>query len=539
MMAHMTTNDIQEVLSEIAEDNDQKIFVSEEIHPSGFYRLDWGGQLIVGWEATSLLKELSELVKENPDAFGKESADIRISSTIVKFLQNKLSAVYLNGAKDQTIPLRIGKILQVLSRHGFEIKLGKAVNFTDIPELPSYSASYGDFDGYGVHFQDADAAIAAIAEVIERWALGSVKKPDDIRKASYSDLRGDIFPNELLYYFLPETQDRNKNRNMNIQQRINFWVQGIDWISKNACWLPAQLVFWRQRFQESQHLAPITTNGCACGPNFKEAALRALLELIERDAFLVSWMRMNVPSKFSLASILQIDWLDERLRKFVEDVRRYRLELNLVVLPTDFPVSVICCVIRDPSGIGPAVSIGANADFSIESAITGALLEAFVVYRASRFRKATGACRLISQADAVAYTSGLDPIGRLDLWAQAEMFKKIDWFLSGKEIGLESISQSILPGDATSSGDATGIKLALLCDFLKRKNYHLFFYVAPQKILQRLGFWVVRAIVPELVPLYLSEEDAPLSHPRLHSLPNTLGFNIPDDRWNPVPHPFP
>lgn len=82
-------------------------------------------------------------------------------------------------------------------------------------------------------------------------------------------------------------------------------------------------------------------------------------------------------------------------------------------------------------------------------------------------------------------------------------------------------------------------RLEALSVFMKQENYNPFVYFCSDPLLETLGFRVARALIPELFPLYLIENEVNLEHPRLHALPRKLGVAIDENRFNPLPHPFP
>jgi ribosomal protein S12 methylthiotransferase accessory factor len=376
------------------------------------------------------------------------------------------------------------------------------------------------------------AALSAIAETIERRFFSS---PNQIwiRNADFLSLRGAVFPAECLPYFLPPSPSL---KTVNLS-KISSWVLGYDWIQQKPCWIPAGMVFWSYRNLENAGIAdvlfcPITTNGCASGPTFHQAANQAFLELIERDAFLIMWMRMLPPPRIEVPDLLCDDAMPSSLRKVLQDSLRYQLELHILQLPTEFPVHVFCSVLRDPSGAGPAVSVGAKASPDPYKAIEGAILESFAVFQFLRMRRLLGAASHKKAEDMRAYVSGLNRVGRMDLWGQPEMFHKIDWFLSGAELEFKPGKLKVY-----DYGDANAL-FGVLARLAQEKDFHLFSYTIPDQNLQGLGFWLVRIIIPELIPLYLQETEAPLHHPRLVSRAVELGLPSRSLQWNSSPHPF-
>src|SRR5439155_5927506 len=86
------------------------------------------------------------------------------------------------------------------------------------------------------------------------------------------------------------------------EQTVLRWVEGADLSRGCAAWLPAQLVYLPP-FPDEAPIGYSTSSGLAAAPTFDEAVLRGLLELVERDAFMLAWRnRLSLPL---------LDWSDD------------------------------------------------------------------------------------------------------------------------------------------------------------------------------------------------------------------------------------
>ena len=151
------------------------------------------------------------------------------------------------------------------------------------------------------------------------------------------------------------------------------WVEGIDIRTREPLAVPAQLVCVPHIFDEEESVlrAPIST-GAAAHTDLDAALLKGLLECIERDAFMYAWLRQSNLVEFNPELLLTAE--DEAMRRRIDACRRYRLQPRWFLLPTDIEdVDVIMCVISDATGVGPEVSIGAKASFSLMDSSVGAL----------------------------------------------------------------------------------------------------------------------------------------------------------------------
>ncbi len=131
----------------------------------------------------------------------------------------------------------------------------------------------------------------------------------------------------------------------------------IDWmpatLSTGArCFVPADFVLvGRRQKNDAMAVSLATTSGCACGPTPDAARLRALLEVIERDAVGQWWYRPRPRPRIPL------DMLDlpPALARYIEVRTRRTILLDLT---TELGVPVTAAVSCQPDGKGIALGFG-------------------------------------------------------------------------------------------------------------------------------------------------------------------------------------
>jgi thiazole/oxazole-forming peptide maturase SagD family component len=161
-----------------------------------------------------------------------------------------------------------------------------------------------------------------------------------------------------------------------IANAISDTNRPIDWV--RACpgktgapaLLPADLCL--RRAPGRRGIAPPAplSSGAAAGTSFKAAALRAVLELSERDAVTLWWRGGRRPRGFSLEHPANkaATALFERLRGTVMERRSWLLDIT-----TDLDVPAVAAVSVDPSGQG--LSCGFSARLNKTEAACAAVLE--------------------------------------------------------------------------------------------------------------------------------------------------------------------
>jgi ribosomal protein S12 methylthiotransferase accessory factor len=146
--------------------------------------------------------------------------------------------------------------------------------------------------------------------------------------------------------------------------------------------VPAQLVYlpWRRRGGGEARIGYATSSGLACGATLEEAILTGLLELVERDGFMLAWHnRLSLPL---------LDWRDDEeiarldLRYFAPSGLRYAA----VDLSAFLGVPAVLGVVQGTAGQLGALGVGAAAAPTVGVAWRKALAEAFSVHRWVRDR---------------------------------------------------------------------------------------------------------------------------------------------------------
>ena len=131
------------------------------------------------------------------------------------------------------------------------------------------------YNGKGV--RPIDAQVGALMEAIERQTAIKTRLP--YIEGSFSDLR------QQLNVLDPNRVNQRLAEDYS-EQRVYSWVEGLDIISGEACWVPAKLAGYL--WDDVPHPSCFgrnDTNGLASGNCREEAICHALSELVERDAW--------------------------------------------------------------------------------------------------------------------------------------------------------------------------------------------------------------------------------------------------------------
>jgi ribosomal protein S12 methylthiotransferase accessory factor len=138
----------------------------------------------------------------------------------------------------------------------------------------------------------------AIAEAIEREGF---REPRHITEGSFAQIDGALHPSQFVCYLPSQyAQPDFFYQPFDPEQRY-AWAQGTCGLSGKPVHVLAELVFSRASLAAHGHatdrpFTQVTSSGCAASTSLADATLRALLEVVERDAFMRHWLQ-QVPGK--------------------------------------------------------------------------------------------------------------------------------------------------------------------------------------------------------------------------------------------------
>ncbi|MER7000320.1 TOMM precursor leader peptide-binding protein [Streptomyces sp. NPDC000410] len=178
------------------------------------------------------------------------------------------------------------------------------------------------------------------------------------------DPRGGLLYDDDFYAQRPDTF-----RRFCPDERVD-WVWGHSLIRDAPVLVPQQLVYYGPR-RRGESLLSSNSSGCATGSCLEEAALFGLLELIERDAFLLAWYGAERLREIDLDSCTR----SPRLAAVRDRIEGLGHDIRLFDMRIDLPVPAVLCVARRRErGLGN-LCLSAGAALTAEEAVTSALQE--------------------------------------------------------------------------------------------------------------------------------------------------------------------
>ena len=303
------------------------------------------------------------------------------------------------------------------------------------------------------------------------------------------------------------------------------WVRGRSLPDGEEAYLPAQLVYlaWHRRRGEAA-IGRSTSNGLACRATLGEAILTGLLELFERDAFMITWnAQLSWP---------RLVWPESRELQAFE--RRYLaptgLRLSAIDLSAFWEVPCVLGVARSSVAGEAPLGVGAGAGTTIERAIEKALDEALRVRswaRAIRTRDPKGA--EVRTGSAIRAFDDHVRFYAYDENARHAAF-----------VDASEVSRDVRDVRPLEPGVASAIRA--LCGRLAERRASAYAVDLTAPDVREAGLCVAKIVAPELCALDVEHGARYLGGRRLYDEPVRLGMRpgplAPAD-VNPAPHPFP
>lgn len=382
----------------------------------------------------------------------------------------------------------------------------------------------------------ADSTLLAVFEGLERYAGLHRRGVTDPLIASYREIAdraldprecgvyADTFYETGRGYYVPFTPDLRMP-----------WVWGYSLRDERPLLVPERIVYYLGQ-DDSSNFVQECSNGCASGASLEEAILHGLLELIERDAFLLGWYGRAPLTEIDPASCRRRD-----IRTMIDRVRLAGYDIRLFDNTIDLRVPVVTgAAVRRDGGLG-TVSFAAGASPDPESAVAAALCE-IASYVPGFEERVTG-----QYAEATAMADDFFKVTDLHhhplVFGLPEMRRHTDFLLdSGRPA---KPLQEVYAGWNSERPTSTDLldDLRHCLDILSHRGFDVIVVDQTSSEQRSLGVHTAAVIVPGLIPIDFGWAKQRAPHmPRMRTAFRDAGWR--DTELDPselhlVPHPFP
>lgn len=405
-------------------------------------------------------------------------------------------------------------------------------NLCDEPRLSLWRARYRDTEeesiaGGGAFNDDRHALVTTLAEALERhiWFERNdyFVSPSLATVEEIAHKGAHITPDS--FAGIDSTQRTEGTRHLLITPESHFyWIRGISLHTNTPVWLPAQTVSAsselrsiRQKNKEPLIRRTVTT-GLATHPMRDEALALGALEIIERDAYIITWLNQLSPEHVPLR---ELALENASLQRLLECCARYRLTPYVLRLPTDAPAYATMAIVVDESDKAPHFAFGLKAHRDVAISSEKAILEALRNRRNAR-----------TQLQHTREYSEIKKIGhfeRVGYWASGDQYKKLTFLLAGKT------QQRSL--EAWES-DSPQQHLARIVAWCTSQGYDCVSVPFTHSAANVTPWHVEMVVIPQMQPIYFSEELPHIGGTRLREVPRKCGFTPRESPFTAEPHPF-
>jgi ribosomal protein S12 methylthiotransferase accessory factor len=376
------------------------------------------------------------------------------------------------------------------------------------------------------HWLREAAEAAAIGEALERYAGSYV--PTERLVVTSADELGPAAVEPERFALFSTAQHRKPSFPFRPFRRdtVVSWVEGFSIPDGERAYLPAQLVYmpWRRQELAEARIGHATSSGLACAATVEEAVLTGLLELIERDAFMLVWHnRLSLPL---------LDWSGDvdLLRLDQRYFAPTGLCYSAVDLSVFLDVPTVLGVVHGAAGRLGALGVGAASAPTVGVAWRKALAEAFSVQRWVRDQAYEQPDRLAGPA------AGIRTFDDHTLYYAGTERARRAAFL---DASAERRPTAVI---APLEGDNVLELIEGVARRLAERGVTAYAVDVTSPDVRSGGLRVVRAVVPELCPLDVVEGARFLGGRRMYEAAFDAGLvsrRLEPADLNPDPHPFP
>lgn len=401
--------------------------------------------------------------------------------------------------------------------------------------------------GTGCALQGAQSRFVSVLEVIERYAGLRPRGRRTSVRASYHQLMQDgqpaLDPTTLGLH--TSEQYRQQPDGHACRRLVPYhhdlvcrWVWGYSFQSQSPMLVPEHCAYYGLPAESDNPIfVSDISNGCAIGNCLEEAIFHGMLEVIERDAFLLMWYaRLQVP-RLDRRSLT-----DPTARLLIEHLEYHSgYTIHLFHLALDHAVPCLCLLGVDEQDQEerPKAFVAAGSHPHPEQALIKALRE-FAMFLAfprpldqqsrTRARAMLADSRLVQQMEH-------HPL----VYYLPQAFERLHFLYHTPRCQTFQEAFPEVYQGARQRLDLRDDLCALLAFYLARATDVIVVeQTAPEHV--PCGLQCVKVLMPGMLPMTFGEHNRRVSGlQRLHQLPETLGYQdhpLSAAEVNPYPHPF-
>ncbi|MER5932008.1 TOMM precursor leader peptide-binding protein [Streptomyces sp. NPDC002054] len=393
---------------------------------------------------------------------------------------------------------------------------------------------------WGGHTDSFDrSARVGVLEGLERYAGMRARSRTTSVSGTLKSFGADaVDPRDVGLYSERFHRDNPRVRPFDPDREIP-WVWGWSLRDRVPRLVPEILTYYHAPGLENRFVQE-SSNGCASGGSLAEAVYFGLMEVVERDAFLLTWYGRQPLPEIDPASSTR-----PATRAMADRLAMYGYRARFFDTRITFPIPVVTAVAERFDGGTGRMCFGAGAGLDPESALDSALCEI-----------ATDAVNLPGrterdEARLRAMAADFDKVTALHdhplVYGVPEMGRHADFLLRAPQPRLRTVAELAWPDTAAPGGPTVSEDVREDLDrcvaAVTAEGFDVVVVDQTMPEQRALGLHTVSVLVPGLLPIDFGwSRQRALGMPRLRTALHTAGLRERDlepAEFNPAPHPFP
>lgn len=393
---------------------------------------------------------------------------------------------------------------------------------------------------WGGHTDSFDrSARVGVLEGLERYAGMRARSRTTSVTGSLKTFRADaVDPREVGLYSEEFHRQNPRVRPFDPDREI-AWVWGWSLRDRVPRLVPEILTYYHAPGIENRFVQE-SSNGCASGGSQAEAVYFGLMEVVERDAFLLTWYGRQPLPEIDPASSSR-----PATRSMVDRLAMYGYRARFFDTRITFPIPVVTAVAERFDGGPGRMCFGAGAGLDPESALDSALCEIATDAVNLPGRTERDEARLRAMAADFGLVTALHdhPL----VYGVPEMGRHADFLLRppGRGPGRPSTVAELSWPDrwGTAASDDVRTDLERCVSAVTAEGFDVVVVDQTMPEQRALGLHTVSVLVPGLLPIDFGwSRQRALGMPRMRTALHAAGLRerpLEPADLNPAPHPFP
>jgi ribosomal protein S12 methylthiotransferase accessory factor len=369
-----------------------------------------------------------------------------------------------------------------------------------------------------------DRAIAkAVGEAIERYC-SALYSTSEMIWGTYGELKSPaIHPDQCILFSREQLKSQGFVIHPFTPTTPVWWTGSINLISGHPILIPACFIYCPYQIDKAQMEVQICENmstGLAAHLTFEAATLNGIMEVIERDNFMLTWsFKISHPR-------IDLNSLNDSHLNLIKQFKRVGYTINILYAVFETGIPTIISVMRgnNKGNVPLIVSCATHLDPTL--GVTKSLEELALM---ERFCKRA----MITPSSIRSEKSGKEVIGLLDhifYWLNPKHLHHADFLtLSDCKISLQDLL-------SRSKGYAHS-DLNEVSAHLHTFGYEIYVADITTPDIDSLGMKVVRVFIPDLMPLNKSHRHVAFGSKRFTAFREKAKVKL-NTTINSIPHPF-